>query len=163
MNQASIKFCQFSPDVIDGFLDTWRSQIAALEASLDAKQEEDEYFDDSDRKLAIAEWITDHFPTADFETSWWDTPGVAELTGEWFFNGAGDISPDTDDMNTWVGVISSVELSGLLIVLAKAYAKVLESGTDHTGFKSAAPALIKFLAETMDAGDCIFYCHECSN
>ena len=61
------------------------------------------------------------------------------------------------------GVINSDELSGLLIVLAKAFAKVLESGTDHTGFKDAAPALIKFLADTMDAGDCIFYCHECPN
>ena len=53
MNAATVKFSQFSPDVIDGFLDTWREQIATLEASLDAKQDADEFYDDDDRLSLI--------------------------------------------------------------------------------------------------------------
>lgn len=164
MDKARFKCRRFKPAALDQFLLQWESCLNVLSDELDAKKAEDESFEDYDRQNAVAEWILANFPEPDFEVRWWDTPGVAELTGEWFFNNSPSISPDTDDWNTWVDAIGADQMRDLLLTLTRAYVQVLESDKeDHTGFMTAAPALIEYFAEAMDAGDAVFYCHSCPN
>ena len=163
MDRASLKFSQFDLSSMERFLDTWRSDLAALIETLDAKvEDEDEFFTEDDRRNEIAEWLLEHFPNHDYELRWW-TPDVIEIIGEWFMNGAGDdLSPETEDWNVWVNVIYPVALPDILATVTTAYDRLLNEGKEDTsGFMDNAPALIRFLAETMEAGDCLFYCHEC--
>lgn len=163
MDRASLKFCQFSPDCMESFLTKWRSDLATLVASLDAKVEDaDEFFTEDDRRNEIAAWLLDNFPMPEYELRW-ETPEVIELVGEWFMNGAGDdLSPETEEWNVWVDVIYPNALPSILATLTTTYDRLLTEGkVDTSGFSDHAPALIRYLAEAMAEGNCVFYCHEC--
>lgn len=154
---AHVSFKRFSAVDFKPFMDSWRAQ---REVHLDETQQSDEVPLDDRTLEANAEWLGRHFPAPDFEIEW-DSWQVIDLIGEWFLGSPSDISLDTDLYNTCVASVSPAAIPSILAETATAYCKLLASGAeDDSGFLREAPALLRYLAECLEAGDWILILHE---